>query len=166
MDTQEELNMVASFATGINQEIAQANSRINPSDRGASSEIPLVNFAKPPNAQQPNAQQPNMDSTDPVVIAPRVPDFNSDGFGDMDASMLEVIQQANQAPNVPQRPQQHAMPPQPQSSGGGGRGVFHPDLESSIYRMLTTISKNQQKLIDLLIEDRKIGNNAKGTNSK
>ena len=147
-----DLDLVASFASGLNQEIQQSNNLIDPRDRTSDSAIPMVRL---------EGQAPQQETADGSV-APMSPNFRNDGFGDIDENMMSQV--AHQQQQMAQPPQLRTQAPlQPQRVA---EGVVNPSLETAIYRMLLTISKNQQKMIDLLVEDRKLKSDEKGNSSK
>ena len=139
MGNELDLDLVASFASELNAEFADINR--NSSD--SNTEIPFLKNAHPPQQGGGQAGGLAMD-----------PNFANDGFGDIDPQMMQMQQnaQAPMPPNMPPQPTQMAQQPVIAPTGAM---IFQPDMQSMIYRQLLTLTKNQQKIINILIEDRK-----------
>ncbi len=171
----DDLDLIAGFAQMLNSETQQQNARIqNPNEGELIPPIKIGDIA--PNAQPPVNPVSENGEVRPLPVENVLNDkgqlVDSEGVIDIPPELLANVGVRPQAENVGVRPQtpiqqpQPAVAPQNRVDDIGVNEVFHPDMQSVILRMLTTMVKNQEKIIKILVENEKVSAKQKVTPRK
>lgn len=153
MSKQDDLDLIAGFAAGINKETQAQNSRMMQPSQGEIIKPVHIEGVNP--AQQQGGGSPSQ--TTPVAIDPQI---NTDGtfvdeFGEVEIPPHMMPNAQPQGPTnvIPQAQQPVAQAPAPQAQQPVAQGyIFPPDMQAVILRTLIAIQKNQDKILTKLLE--------------